>query len=62
LKVVEILTPGIRCFTPRKFWGASKARRYRTQAVLLFSIILVIISSEKTHTIYGWDESETMKN
>ena len=43
LKVGEILTLGIRGFTPRKYWEASKARRYRIRALLLFTIILVIL-------------------
>ncbi len=43
LKVGEILTLELKGFTPRKYWEASKARKYRIRALLVFSIILVVL-------------------
>lgn len=43
LEVGGILTLILKGFTPRRYWEASKARKYRIRALLLFSIILVIM-------------------
>lgn len=43
LKVGGVLTLRLRGFTPRKYWEASKARKYSLRSLLLFSIILVIL-------------------
>lgn len=43
LEVGGILTLSIRGFTPRKYWESSIAKKYRIQALVLFTIILVIL-------------------
>lgn len=43
LEVGGMLTLTVRGFTPRKYWEASKARKYRIQALILFSIIMLIL-------------------
>lgn len=43
LKVGGVLTLMAKGFTPRKYWEASKARKYRIRALILFTMILVIL-------------------
>lgn len=43
LEVGGILTLNLNGFTPRKYWEASKARKYRIRALILLTIILLIL-------------------
>ncbi len=43
LKVGGVFTLMLKGFTPRKYWEASKARRYGIRTLLLFFVILVIL-------------------
>lgn len=45
LKVGGVITLMLKGFTPRKYWEASKARKYGVRTLLLFFIILVILLS-----------------
>ncbi len=43
LKVGGVATLMLRGFTPRKYWEASKARKYGIRSLVVFSIIMIIL-------------------